>query len=168
LSAIEQSLTESLGRMRPDLTNRAHRIVGNRSDAEDAVQDAALRAWQSRGRFRDEADPAPWLRTIVTRTAIDLARERGRRAKLAGASPSGAVTTPEERVVRTEILTAVGDAASRLTPEVRRVLFLHDVDGMTSREIARLDDVPYHTVRTRLRRARLSLRNELTELNEAI
>ncbi|MGB6985462.1 MAG: sigma factor, partial [Candidatus Aquilonibacter sp.] len=67
----DEALAEALARMRPALTSRARTIVGNRSDAEDAVQEAAVRAWRSRWRLRSGADPAPWLQTIVTRTALD-------------------------------------------------------------------------------------------------
>lgn len=167
LSAAEHSLAEAFGRTRSELTNRARAIVGNRTDAEDAVQEAAVRAWQARKRFRAGADPGPWLRRIVTRTAIDLARERNRRERL-GSTPVAFDASPEERTVRAETLTAIGGAAARLAPESRRILLLHDVAGFTSHEIAQLDNMPYHTVRTRLRRARLSLRHQLNELREAI
>lgn len=149
--------------MRPALTERAHAIVGNRSDAEDAVQEAAVRAWRARGLLRRGADPAPWLRTIVTRTAIDLTRERDRRRGLPIAEGDALGPSVEEHALRAEMLASIGDAASRLSPSSRRVLVLHDVDGLSSREIAYLDNLPYHTVRTRLRRARISLRNELSE-----
>jgi RNA polymerase sigma-70 factor, ECF subfamily len=159
----EQSLVEAFQSARPALTKRAQSIVRNRSDAEDVVQEAAVRAWQARERFRFGADPLPWLRAIVTRTALDATRERKRRSRLVAEEPIRLDSSPEERAVRTETLATIVDAASILSPASRRVLFLHDLDGMTSQEIAQLDNLPYHTVRTRLRRARISLRNQLKE-----
>jgi RNA polymerase sigma-70 factor, ECF subfamily len=158
----DEALADALVRMRPALTSRARAIVGNRNDAEDAVQEAAVRAWRSRRRFRAGADPAPWLRTIVTRTALDLARDRARRGE-APFEPVELGPSAEESTMRAEVLTTIESAAARLSPDSRRVLMLHDVAGYTSHEIAHLDNLPYHTVRTRLRRARISLRNELKE-----
>jgi RNA polymerase sigma-70 factor, ECF subfamily len=160
-SAIEQCLAETFRHAQPALTRRARAIVGNRSDAEDAVQEAVARAWQARDRLRHGSDPLPWLRTIVTRTAIDLARDRSRRSIAPDTDPVSLSPSAEETAVRAETLSAIDSAASRLAPESRRVLYLHDVAGMSSHEIADLDRLPYHTVRTRLRRARISLRNEL-------
>jgi RNA polymerase sigma-70 factor (ECF subfamily) len=159
----DQALTEALQRMQPALTNRARAIVGNRSDAEDAVQEAAFRAWRSRDSLRAGSDPAPWLKTIVTRTALDLARARERRGGVPIDERLVVGPSIEERVVRDEVLTSIGTAAEHLSPGSRRVFVLHDLAGYSSHEIAHLDNLPYHTVRTRLRRARISLRNELKE-----
>jgi RNA polymerase sigma-70 factor (ECF subfamily) len=160
--AVEQRLAEAFVTLRPRLTNRARSIVGNRNDAEDAVQEAAVRAWQARERFRPGSDPGPWLNTILTRVAIDLARDR-RRAEPSAGDTVVLDDSPELDVLRDEVLRSINTAAQRLSPSSRRVFFLHDVEGWTSHEIAALDDVPYHTVRTRLRRARTSLRNDLRE-----
>lgn len=159
----DEVLAEALVRMRPALTSRARAIVGNRSDAEDAVQEAAVRAWGSRRRFRTGADPAPWLKVIVTRTALDLARERARRGEHAIHEHARLGPSAEESMMHADVLTTIESATARLAPDSRRVLLLHDVAGYSSHEIAHLDKLPYHTVRTRLRRARISLRNELKE-----
>jgi RNA polymerase sigma-70 factor, ECF subfamily len=159
----DEALAEALARMQPALTNRARAIVGNRSDAEDAVQEAAFRAWRARDRLRAGSDPAPWLKTIVTRTALDLARERARRTGLPIEEHSALGPSAEESLVRAEVLTTIGSAAEHLSPNSRRVFMLHDLAGFSSHEIAHLDNLSYDTVRTRLRRARMSLRNELKE-----
>jgi RNA polymerase sigma-70 factor, ECF subfamily len=159
----DEALAETLARMQPILTSRARAIVGNRSDAEDAVQEAAYRAWRARDRLRAGSDPAPWLKTIVTRTALDFARERTRRGGLPLEEHAALGPTPEESFARSEVLTTIGSAAEHLSPDSRRVFMLHDLAGFSSHEIAHLDNLPYHTVRTRLRRARISLRNELKE-----
>jgi RNA polymerase sigma-70 factor, ECF subfamily len=159
----DEAFAETLQRMQPILTRRARAIVGNRSDAEDAVQEAAFRAWRARDRLHAGADPAPWLRTIVTRTALDLARQRAHRSGLPIEEHPVFGPSAEESMVRAEVLTTIGSAAKHLPPNSRRVFMLHDLAGFSSHEIADLDNLPYHTVRTRLRRARISLRNELKE-----
>lgn len=159
----EDLLAHTFVRLRTRLTNRAHAITGNHNDAEDAVQEAVVRAWQARGRLRPGSDPAPWLSTIVTRVAIDLARNRSRRPESSVEAAARISDSPEYDVLRDEIRRSITTAAQRLSPSSRRVFYLHDVEGFTSHEIAALDRVPYHTVRTRLRRARTSLRNDLRE-----
>jgi RNA polymerase sigma-70 factor, ECF subfamily len=157
----EQRLAEALLRLRPALTKRARSIVSNPSDAEDVVQESAARAWDARTRLRPGADPAPWLQAIVTRVAIDFIRKTRRDENVVYADFSAHHPSAEERLVQSEAVAAVSGAAARLATVQRRVLFLHDYAGFTSHEIAHLDGVPYHTVRTRLRRARESVRHHL-------
>lgn len=162
-SSPDERLAVALERLRPGLTSRAAAIVRDRDDAEDAVQEAAARAWRSRSTLHAGSDPAPWLRAIVTRVAIDLARERGRlqRSELDETMPSPHST--ERTAVEAETMLAIGRAARRLSAAKRRVFMLHDVAGFSPKEIAALDAVPYHTVRTRLQRARTALRNDIRE-----
>jgi RNA polymerase sigma factor (sigma-70 family) len=159
--ATEHVLAEALRRLRPELTRRAHAITRNRSDAEDVVQETAVRAWDARSRFRAGSDPVPWLNAIVTRVAIDFARRERRRRTPLNAELSTRERSAEDRLVQAEAFGALTSAAARLALEQRRVLLLHDLVGLTSREIAHLDKVPCSTVRTRLRRARLSVRIQL-------
>jgi RNA polymerase sigma-70 factor (ECF subfamily) len=162
-SIREDLLAEALLRLHRQLTKRAYAIVGNHSDAEDAVQETAVRAWRARERLRADSDPTPWLNTILTRVAIDLLRVRSRRAERSLDDSILLDRSPDADVIRAETIQAINSAAARLSPSTRRAFLLHDVDGFTSHEIAALDNVPYDTVRTRLRRARTSLRNELRE-----
>jgi len=157
----EQVLADALWRLRPSLTKRARAIIHNRADAEDVVQESAVRAWDARARLRPGSDPAPWLNTIVTRVAIDFARKEQRHGTDLPAELSGQNLSAEDRFVQSEEFAAVNDAAQRLAIEQRRILLMHDLMGFTSHEIAHLDKIPYHTVRTRLRRARQSVRNRL-------
>jgi RNA polymerase sigma-70 factor, ECF subfamily len=157
----EQVLAEALRSLRPALTKRAFAIIRNQADVEDVVQESAARAWDARARLRPGSDPAPWLNTIVTRVAIDFARKERRRAEALPEELSAEDAPAEDRLVQSETLAAVSNAAARLRTGQRRVLFMHDFMGFTTQEIAHLDEVPYHTVRTRLRRARQSVRSQL-------
>jgi RNA polymerase sigma-70 factor (ECF subfamily) len=159
--STEDRLADALERLRPGLTSRARAIVRDRHDAEDAVQEAAARAWRSRSTLHAGSDPAPWLRAIVTRVAIDLARERGRRTGPEVDESLAVVPSPEDDAMGAEVMRTIGAAAERLPAAKRRVFVLHDLAGFTSHEIAALDAVPYHTVRTRLHRARTALRNDI-------
>lgn len=162
----EQLLAEALQRLRPALTKRARAIIRNDADVEDVVQESAARAWGARAALRPGSDPAPWLATIVTRVGIDFARKEQRREATLPAQPSAQEPSVEDRLVQFEAFAAVGNAAARLRAVHKRVLFMHDLMGFSSQEIARLDEVPYPTVRTRLRRARESVRNYLQGATE--
>jgi RNA polymerase sigma-70 factor (ECF subfamily) len=157
----EEALVEALLRLRPALTKRACAIIRNHDDVEDVVQESAARAWDARARLRPGSDPAPWLNTIVTRVAIDFARKERRRAAALPAELAAQESSAEDLLMQSEALAAVSGAAQRLATRQRRVLFMHDFMGFTTQEIAHLDEVPYQTVRTRLRRARLSVRSHL-------
>ena len=160
-NSSDQTLEEALRRLRPALTRRARAIVHNQSDTEDVVQESAARAWDARTRLHPGADPEPWLNTIVTRVAIDFARKARRDGTVVHVDFSAHHPSAEDRILESETYAAVSGAAAHLATSQRRVLFLHDYVGFTSHEIAHLDGVPYHTVRTRLRRARRSVRDRL-------
>ena len=159
--STDKRIAEALLRLRPALTKRARSIVRNASDAEDVVQESAARAWDARTRLRSGTDPGPWLRAIVTRVAIDFVRKTRRDEKVLYADFSAHQRSTEDWLVQSEAVAAVRGAAADLATLQRRVLFLHDYAGFTSHEIALLDGVPYHTVRTRLHRARHAVRDRL-------
>jgi RNA polymerase sigma-70 factor, ECF subfamily len=125
---------------------RAMRLVRTRADAEDAVQEATVRALRYRASFLPGAAGTPWFLQIVSRVS------------LAGALPRDPRGEPAPTPVDFEQSYALHAAIDALPPSQRRVVVLHDLDGLTTREIAALDGVPHSTVRTRLRRARLALR----------
>ena len=150
-----------LERHRSVMLKRARTLVGNGSDAEDVVQQALERAWRSRGRFVTGAKPVPWLLTITQNTALDLLRRRSAsRVAVPGELPSA--DRPDESVLRRENAERIERAIRELAPSHRRTFVLHDLHGYSSREISTHLQMPYHTVRTHLRRARLRLRSTLT------
>lgn len=166
LCTAEDSLAEALGRLRPTLTRRARAIIRNQADVEDIVQEAAVRAWGARSALRCDVDPAPWLNTIVTRVAIDYAQKERRRSSVLQRDLSPAKQpSVEDQLLQSEALGAVQTAADNLTRDHKRVLVLHDFIGLTSHEIARVEQIPYNTVRTRLRRARMSVRDRLERIS---
>src|SRR6185437_3305356 len=77
------------------LTAHCYQMLGSFADAEDAVQDALLRAWRALEKFEGRSSVRSWLYSIVTNTAIDLARRRARRELSAGhGSPAGPGVSP--------------------------------------------------------------------------
>jgi RNA polymerase sigma-70 factor, ECF subfamily len=142
---------------RGSLVNRASHLVGA-ADAEDVVHDAFERALRART-ARSDGDPRPWLRRITRNVAYDTLRSRARR--LATEARANDEESAEHTVVRREALAELGGALQTLAPAYRRTIVLHDLEGYSNSEIASLDGVPYHTVRTRLFRARRAMRDKL-------
>ncbi|HTW82817.1 MAG TPA: sigma-70 family RNA polymerase sigma factor [Candidatus Sulfotelmatobacter sp.] len=146
--------------LRASAMRRALRVVRVRADAEDVVQEAAARALRFRGHLRPGAPGEPWFLQIVSRLALDTVLRRARFPSLPPPLPAASAVAS---VVDRERTHAVRNAIDALPPFQRRAVVLHDVDGLTTREIAALDGVPHSTVRTRLRRGRLTLRTALAD-----
>jgi RNA polymerase sigma-70 factor (ECF subfamily) len=144
----------TLDAYRARLIRRARRLVGA-ADAEDVVQDAFERALRATT-VRAGSDPLPWLNRITRNVAYDRLRSRAHTFLV----PIPAVDTEsaERSVMRRETAAELGGAFLGLPAVQRRTIVLHDVQGYSSAEIAALDHVPYHTVRTRLNRARRAVR----------
>jgi RNA polymerase sigma-70 factor (ECF subfamily) len=84
---------------RAELRSYCYRMLGSVQDAEDAVQNAMLRAWRGLGAFEGRSSVRSWLYTIATNTTMDIARHRSRRELPTDFGPAGAVGTPVEDVV---------------------------------------------------------------------
>lgn len=141
----------------------AFSITGNHHDAEDAVQDAALKAIAARESFRGEADPRTWVHRILINAANDRVVRRGRELRHPEIERIAACWRDEHYTVDPgEIATALADgsigaALERLSSVQRTVVVLHDAEQWTSAEIARQLDMPLATVKSHLRRGRHSL-----------
>ena len=151
------------------LYNAAIRLVDNPEDAADVVQDAFLNAFQSLHSFKGDAEFFTWLYRIAFNTAISLKRKKRATVSLEAAGPDGGIDPddPSEYVKpglaleRSEDERQLQDAMVRLSHEHREVLVLKDIEGMRYEDIAEILKVPIGTIRSRLHRARLELRELL-------
>lgn len=151
------------------LYNAAIRLVDNPEDAADVVQDAFLNAFQSLHSFKGDAEFFTWLYRIAFNTAISLKRKKRAAVSLDAVGPDGGIDPddPSEYVKpglaleRSEDERQLQDAMVRLSHEHREVLVLKDIEGMRYEDIAEILKVPIGTIRSRLHRARLELRELL-------
>jgi RNA polymerase sigma-70 factor (ECF subfamily) len=134
----------------------AYVIVRNPSDAEDATQDALVKAWRALGRFRPDEPLRPWLLRIVANEARNRRRSAGRRERLvlrAAASSGEAAPSPEDAVVdeaqRADLLRALDE----LPDPAREVLAYRYLLELTEEETAAALDVAVGTVKSRTSRA---------------
>ena len=152
------------------LYRHAARIVGPGADAEDVVQDAFLSAWRSIRSFEGTSFRA-WLFRIVTNRALDRMRARKRRPELplepgddeevTWAEPASPGPELADLAASREALVAVEEALTQVPAEQRAALLLRDVEGFAYEEIALMTGVEIGTVKSRIHRARVSVRNTL-------
>ncbi len=148
--------------------NLARWLLRHEHDAEDAVQDAFLRAHQAFDRFRG-GDGRAWLLTIVRNVCYTRLREKQRGAKpeIFDDEVHGSTFDPAEanatawRETKGPLLQ---QALEQLAPEFREVIVLHELEGLAYRDIATVAEIPIGTVMSRLARARQKLQTELRAL----
>jgi RNA polymerase sigma-70 factor (ECF subfamily) len=140
----------------------ALRLVGDRHDAEDVAQEAYLRMFRGLSGFREEARFETWMYRIVTNSAMNLLRRRGRFGEIVEASELD-TPVPDQPFERTADRDQLSRGLSRLPDGQRTVILLKDVYGLSCREIGQEMGLEEGAVKVRLHRARRRLKDLLTE-----
>jgi RNA polymerase sigma-70 factor (ECF subfamily) len=140
----------------------ARSIVMTHEDAEDAVQEGFLRAYQAFDRFDPAQAFGAWLNRIVANAALDLARRK--KVRTAEELPESMATAFRDPAEDRELNERLEAALAQLPPRARSVIVLHDVEGFTHAEIGELLDIPGGTARSDLHHARQKLRGLLGNL----
>lgn len=174
LGGRRDAFGELVTRYQARLYNAALRLVPTAEDAADVVQDAFLNAYQSLHSFKGDAEFFTWLYRIAFNTAISLKRKKRPSVSLeahtgeTGIDPvdGSEYVKPGTALERTEDERQLNDAIARLSPEHRDVLLMKDIEGMKYEEIAEVLRVPIGTIRSRLHRARLELRDLLVPFED--
>ena len=157
----------------------AFRLAGNRDDAQDLVQDAAIQAFRAYDSFQTGTNFKAWFTRILVNRFLNVKRAQGRRPQTvsideaedfflfqqakqrkmlaSGSDPAAALTAKLDRQL-------IADALLDLPPEFRAVATLYLIEGLAYEEIAQLLEVPIGTVRSRLHRGRKLLQKALWEL----
>ena len=176
LGGRRDAFGELVTRYQARLYNAALRLVQSPDDAADVVQDAFLSAYQALHTFKGDAEFFTWLYRIAFNTAISLKRKKRPAVSLeAHAGETGIdpddpseYVKPGAALERSEDERQLNEAIARLSPEHREVLLLKDIEGLKYEDIAELLGVPIGTIRSRLHRARLELRDLLVPFEERV
>jgi len=139
-------------------------IAGDAADAEEAAQDAFVKAHRALGRFRRGEPFRPWLLTIVANEARNRRRTRGRRAGLAlraAAEPQATAEDPEEAALATERRERLLTAVERLRDDDRDILACRYFLELSEHETAAALGIARGTVKSRAHRALARLQEEL-------
>lgn len=179
-AALGQLLEKHQGR----LYNIALRMVSQRDDAAEVTQDAMLKIVQHIDSYRSEAQITTWMTRIVMNQAITLLRRRRLRdhasldsvrpgsegdqaASLRQVLEDSREPGPEQRVEQGEMMDRMLAAIDRLDTDFRAVLILRDLEEMDYQQISQTLDIKVGTVKSRLFRARLALRQEMQKIAPA-
>jgi RNA polymerase sigma-70 factor (ECF subfamily) len=156
------ALRELFDRHAPWLTLRLTRRCSDAGLVDETITDTFLIVARKAGTYRGEGAVGAWIWTIAIRRL--LSRLRVRTPVPVGLLPGSAATSrsAEEKVLLSLEHSDVGAALERLSPELRAVLRATVLDGLTTKEAAVLLGLPQGTVKSRARRARAALREELT------
>jgi len=143
----------------------AFRMLGNAAEAEEIAQEVFLRAHRGLAEFRGDAKLSTWLYAIASRLCLNrlASGERGMiRAGDAGLMQlTHEAGGPDTVLEQTELEAALHRAIAELPDERRIVIVLRDLEGLAYEEIAEALNLPTGTVRSRLHRARLDLKDKL-------
>ncbi len=148
----EASFLNQVVPLQTQMYRLAFSIMKNHFDAEDAVQDAMLKAWRKMDTLRDENVFTPWLKTILRNQCIEALRKNRR------CIPCEMNDVPQEQA---NLPYDMAELLNGLNAALRQTLWLHDGQGYKMREIAEMMRVPVTTVRSRLHRGRNQIRNTL-------
>jgi RNA polymerase sigma-70 factor, ECF subfamily len=177
-----------------ELRAHCYRMLGSVQDAEDAAQEAMVRAWKGIDRFEGRGAVRSWLYSIATNTALDIARHRSRREfPVDMGAPAGpgadlsaplgdipwlepypdrwlaaaAQPSPEARYEQRESIELAFVAAVQCLPPLQRaVLLLREVAGFSAAETASQLDTSVASVTSALQRARVTIRERLPEQSQ--
>ncbi len=160
--------------------NAVLRLVGNRDEAAELTQEAFAKALANLDGFRGDAHPYTWLFRIAFNLTISRLRQARRRrvfsldgaagnnggrpadqASVLTARLNGTAADPADAVEGRERAEQVVAALGRVDPDHRAVLVMRDVDGLDYQQMADLLELPLGTLKSRLFRARIALRDEL-------
>jgi RNA polymerase sigma-70 factor, ECF subfamily len=152
------------------------RILGDRAEAEDTLQDVFLQVWQKAGAFNEERGTAfTWLVTLARSRAIDRLRSRNVRQRVslealrAGDDQNrAAATDAADQAILSEQSDIVHQALLEIPEEQRRTLLLAYFEGLSQTEIAERTGDPLGTVKTRARAGLKKLRELLRGKDEQI
>jgi len=158
--------------------NLAYRMLGNREDARDVTQEVFVRAFRKIREFEGRSSMATWLYSIAVNQAISERRRQGARARSSEVQmsvldgdgddppydPPGREPAPDRRIGDSETRDRIERAIAELDADHQAVVVLRDVEGLDYGGISEVLGCSRGTVKSRLHRARLELRQKLRGL----
>ena len=165
-----QAFTELVGRHVPCALSIARRITGNRSEAEDVVQEAFLRVWVKASDWRPRRSPGggalftTWFRRVLVNLCIDRLRRPTNLPLDAATEVADGALPADAALTRSETERRVADAVARLPVRQRAALTLCHFEGLSNIEAAEALSLTVGAVESLLVRARQNLRDLLADL----
>jgi RNA polymerase sigma-70 factor, ECF subfamily len=160
----------------PKIYSMALRLLGDPQDAEDVLQETFIKAITHLNEFEGRSSLSTWLYRIATNEALMLIRKRKPTLYIGmddsndqeenGSEPVKILDwccLPEKELLSSEAQGYLSEAVQRLSPALRMVFTLRDIQGLSIRDTASILNISEEAVKTRLLRARLKLREDLSD-----
>ena len=171
----EYAFDEIVNRYKDRLLNFVFRFIGQIDESEDIVQDTFLKVYKNKNAYQNIARFSTWIYTIAGNLAKTELRKRKRRRIFSISRmgiddkefelPSTAIT-PEEHTESTFNEKLIQNAIQKLPEKFRTVIILRDIQELSYDEISKIIGVPLGTIKSRVNRARLKLRELLKDIRE--
>jgi RNA polymerase sigma-70 factor, ECF subfamily len=168
---ITQAFGDILSKRLASFYRKAYGMLGNRADAEDAVQDALLAAYAHLDQFKGQSEMSTWVTAIVHNCALLQLRKRRRHVYVSLDEPKGEPDAiagaeqladhrpnPEDECQHSELTARLTNFYTQLSPTLSRTFRLRDIEGLSIRETARTLRIPQGTVKAQSARARKQLK----------
>ncbi len=179
-SISDEELMVSLGKGNPlclevlveryklKIINFVYRMVGDLDQAEDIAQEVFIRVYRHRERYQPIAKFSTWLYTIAANLAKSELRRRSifnpiSLTRLKGERLSSFKKGPDKALLEKELGQKIQEGIEKLKPKYRVPLILRDIEGLSYVEISQIVNCPLGTVKSRINRARLQLRERLDD-----
>ena len=140
------------------------RVLGNRGDAEDAVQETFMKVFLQLGEFKGEATIGAWIKRIAINVALNMLRKR--KAILYPETDNWQPELPEEKEASTWSVPQIHDAIKTLPEGGRVVLTLHLIEGYRHDEVAEILGITPSTSKSQYHRAKKILRQRLMGIRQ--
>ena len=162
-----QAYGQLVARYQDRLLNSLFRITGSREEAEDVAQESFVQAFAKLSSFKGKSQFYTWLYRIAFNTSIS--RKRRKRPTISadrvredtGMEPTDTAASACDQIEQQERVDAVHDALNELSDEYRQIIVLRELEECSYDTIAEILDMPVGTVRSRLHRARVQLKDIL-------
>ncbi|REK71341.1 RNA polymerase sigma factor SigW [Paenibacillus paeoniae] len=172
LKGDQQAFAELVDLYQDKLYHMAYRMLNNRQEAEDVVQDTFLRVYKNLDRFDEALKFSTWIYRIATNLCIDRLRKRKPTYSLDAESqeydgldgysmiPSDN-RTPESELILSDTQRIIHQAMESLPPKYKTVMMLRYIQDLSLQEVGDILDMPVTTIKTRVHRGREFLRKKL-------
>ena len=169
----EQAYITLVNRYKDKLINFVYRLVNDRDQAEDIIQDTMLKLYTHKHYYRNIAKFSTWIYTIAGNFAKTELRKKKTRKVTNNSQlgyedrdydPPSSEPSPQKLVEDDFINTKIHDAIDNLPEHFRIVTVLRDIEKLPYEEISSIVEIPLGTVKSRINRARLQLQKDLKEL----
>lgn len=169
----EQALRLLIDTYAPPVYRFLSRLINDRAVADDLTQETFIKVWKNISRFNKNKTLRPWIFRIARNSAFDFLRKKR-------STPFSRLTEseffwvdslaydkePTEVAIHTENAKRIHELLRLLSEKDREILIMHYLDELSGREISEIIDLPYETIKTRLRRARIAFRKIAKNENE--